>query len=166
LEYRTKHNTTVYPDGTVKDALRLPWGYWESKDQDDDLDQEIQKKFAKGYPNDNILFEDSQTAILIQAGQEVQRVSMAETDKLDALLTNFINYERPQVQDFRQAIECFKTDLPTVLNTLRKTLDSQDKSNQKFKAAFKSLLMLCQQSINPKIKAFDIREMIIQHILT
>jgi predicted helicase len=166
LEYRTKHNTTVYPDGTIKDALRLPWGYWESKDIDDDLDKEIQNKFAKGYPNDNILFEDSQTAILIQAGQEVQRVSMAETDKLDALLTNFINYERPEVQDFRQAIGHFKEDLPTLLNTLRQTLDSQDKTNHKFKATFKRLLTLCQQSINPKIKAFDIREMIIQHILT
>jgi len=166
LEYRTKHNTTVYPDGTVKDALRLPWGYWESKDQDDDLVQEIKNKFAKGYPNDNILFEDSQTAILIQAGQEVQRVSMANAEKLDALLTNFINYERPEVQDFRQAIECFKTDLPTVLNTLRKTLDSQDKTNKKFKATFKNLLTLCKQAINPKINALDIREMIIQHILT
>ncbi len=32
LEYRTQSGTTVYPDGTIKDALRLPWGYWESKD--------------------------------------------------------------------------------------------------------------------------------------
>ena len=166
LEYRTKHNTTVYPDGTVKDALRLPWGYWESKDIDDDLDQEIQHKFLKGYPSDNILFEDSQTAVLIQGGQEIQRVAMANADKLEALFTLFINYERPEVQDFRKAIECFKTDLPTVLNTLRQTLDSQDKSNKRFKAAFKSLFTLCQQSINPKINAFDIREMIIQHILT
>jgi predicted helicase len=166
LEYRTKHNTIVYPDGTVKDALRLPWGYWESKDQDDDLDKEIQNKFIKGYPSDNILFEDSQTAVLIQGGNEVQRVKMADADKLDALFTHFINYERPEVQDFRKAIECFKTDLPIVLNTLRQTLDSQDKTNKKFKAAFKSLFTLCQESINPKINAFDIREMIIQHILT
>ncbi|MDM8557209.1 type ISP restriction/modification enzyme [Candidatus Parabeggiatoa sp. HSG14] len=166
LEYRTKHDTTVYPDGTVKDALRLPWGYWESKDQDDNLDKEIQNKFIKGYPNDNILFEDSQTAVLIQGGNEIQRVKMVDADKLDALFTHFINYERPEVQDFRKAIECFKTDLPIVINTLRQTLESQDKTNKKFKAAFKSLFTLCQQSINPKINAFDIREMIIQHILT
>jgi predicted helicase len=166
LAYRTKHETTVYPDGTVKDALRLPWGYWESKDIDDDLDQAIQNKFVKGYPADNIIFEDSQTAILIQSGQEVQRVKMADAEKLDALLTQFINYERAEVQDFHKAIDCFKSDLPTVINTLRETLDSQAKSNQPFKAAFKSLFTLCQESINPKINAFDIREMIIQHILT
>ncbi len=50
LDYRAPRGNTVYPDGTVKDALRLSWGYWESKDTSDDLDEEIQKKFAKGYP--------------------------------------------------------------------------------------------------------------------
>ena len=100
LEYRTQYGTTVYPDGTVKDALRLPWGYWESKDQEDDLDQEIQNKFAKGYPSDNILFEDSQTAVLIQGGQQVQRVSMATADNLDQLLNRFIRYSDIPVKMF------------------------------------------------------------------
>jgi predicted helicase len=121
---------------------------------------------AKGYPSDNILFEDSQTAILIQGGQEVQRVSMREADKLEVLLTHFTSYERVEVRDFRQAIEHFKADLPTIVETLRNTLATQAKTNKPFKAAFKGLLTLCQASINPKINAFDIREMIIQHILT
>ena len=166
LEYRTQYGTTVYPDGTVKDALRLAWGYWESKDIEDDLDQEIQAKFAKGYPSDNILFEDSQTAVLIQGGQQVQRVSMREADKLEAVLTQFLRYERAEVGDFRQAIERFKADLPDVLKTLRQMLEKTAQTNKPFKAAFKGLLTLCQDSINPKINAFDIREMIIQHILT
>src|SRR3989337_1959750 len=59
LDYKTKKGTTVTPDGTVKDALRLDWGYWESKDEYDDLDKEIQKKLEKGYPTSNIIFEDS-----------------------------------------------------------------------------------------------------------
>ena len=50
---------TVIPDGTLKDILRQDWGYWESKDTLDDLDKEIRKKFEKGYPTDNILFEDT-----------------------------------------------------------------------------------------------------------
>ena len=29
-------------DGTVKDAIRLDYGYWEAKDQYDDLDKEIE----------------------------------------------------------------------------------------------------------------------------
>ena len=45
------------PDGTVKDALRMARGYWEAKDTHDDLDAEIQAKFHRGYPRDNIVFE-------------------------------------------------------------------------------------------------------------
>src|ERR1017187_8729953 len=69
LDYRTTAGKTVKPDGTLKDALRLDWGYWESKDENDDLEVEIAKKFKKGYPNSNIIFEDGKTAILYQNGQ-------------------------------------------------------------------------------------------------
>ncbi|MCA9897963.1 MAG: hypothetical protein KC433_07200 [Anaerolineales bacterium] len=58
LEFRTPKGRAIYPDGTLKDALRQDWGYWESKDEADDLDEEIEKKFAKGYPCNNMLFED------------------------------------------------------------------------------------------------------------
>ncbi|MDM8567994.1 N-6 DNA methylase [Thiotrichales bacterium HSG1] len=156
----------IRPDGVVKDALRLDWGYWEAKDSKDDLDKEIKKKLAKGYPNDNIIFEDSQTAVLIQTGVEVLRIDMKEPEQLDKILTRFLNYERPEVRDFRQAIEQFKDDLPTVVETLRATLEQQKKKNSKFKQSFKGLFDSCQESINPNINDFDIGEMIIQHILT
>lgn len=66
LDFKTKFNTTVFPDGTVKDAIRLEHGWWESKDEYDNLDKEIEIKFTKGYPEENILFEDSNTAVLIR----------------------------------------------------------------------------------------------------
>lgn len=50
IDELTYKNTNIRPDGTVKDALRLDWGYWEAKDTKDDLDEEIEKKLAKGYP--------------------------------------------------------------------------------------------------------------------
>jgi len=43
----------------------VPFGYWEAKDTNDDLDEEIVKKFRRGYPQTNIIFEDSTEAILI-----------------------------------------------------------------------------------------------------
>jgi hypothetical protein len=104
LDFKTKFNTTVRPDGTVKDAIRLEHGWWESKDEYDRLDDEIEKKFGKGYPDENILFEDSQTAVLIQHSQEVARVSMKDAEALDNLLNVFVDYERAEVQDFRRAI--------------------------------------------------------------
>ncbi len=51
LEYRTSTGHSVSPDATLKDALRQSWGYWESKDQYDDLDAEIHAKLARGYPS-------------------------------------------------------------------------------------------------------------------
>ena len=52
-------------------------GYWEAKDTHDDLDAEIQAKLNQGYPRDNILFEDSQTAVLFQNQHEAMRVDMS-----------------------------------------------------------------------------------------
>ena len=92
LDYKTPQGKIVYPDGTIKDALRLDWGYWESKDRYDNLDQEIEKKLIKGYPDSNILFEDSQTAILIQGGNESMRVPIKDAEALDKIITNFINF--------------------------------------------------------------------------
>ncbi|MFM6192920.1 type ISP restriction/modification enzyme [Planktothrix sp.] len=166
LEYRTKKGKLVYPDGTVKDALRLPYGYWESKDQFDNLDQEIEKKLAKGYPDDNILFEDSQTAVLIQSGEEILRVSMGDADALDTAINAFINYLRPEVRDFRDAISHFQEDLPTILTTLRSLIDEQSINNKPFQQARDKFLRVCRESIHPKISLEDIREMMIQHILT
>ncbi|TRU57495.1 MAG: DNA methyltransferase [Microcystis aeruginosa Ma_QC_C_20070823_S13] len=166
LDYRTKSGKVVYPDGTVKDALRLDWGYWESKDQYDNLDEEIEKKLAKGYPNDNILFEDSQTAVLIQGGEERLRVSMRDDEALDGIINAFINYVRPEVEDFREAIDSFKEDLPTILEALRGLIARQSETNRNFVTARDNFLEICRKSINPEISLEDVREMIIQHILT
>ena len=50
-ELRNQNNR---PDGTVKTAFRLDHGYWEAKDENDDLGREVGKKFRRGYPQFNI----------------------------------------------------------------------------------------------------------------
>ncbi|MEA5420671.1 N-6 DNA methylase [Spirulina sp. CCNP1310] len=166
LDYKTRLNTTVFPDGTVKDAIRLEHGWWESKDQYDNLDLEIEKKFEKGYPDENILFEDSQTAVLIQHGQEVARVSMGDAEGLDHVLNVFVDYERPEVRDFRAAITQFKEDIPHILEVLRGMIGEQEGENEAFRERRDGFLAVCRQSINPEIEVFDVHEMLIQHILT
>ena len=166
LDYKTKSGKTVRPDGTVKDAIRLDYGFWESKDRYDNLDVEIEKKFAKGYPDQNILFEDSQTAVLIQHGDETGRVEMLDASGLDGLISEFINYVPPEVTNFRQAIKSFREDIPKILVELRDLIEKQSKTNTKFTDSRAKLLAICQQSINPEISLQDVREMIIQHILT
>jgi predicted helicase len=54
-------------DGALLYSLRVPFGYWEAKDEKDDLDAEIETKKRRGYPQDNIIFEDSRV-FGIQAG--------------------------------------------------------------------------------------------------
>jgi predicted helicase len=162
----TNSKKTVTPDGTLKDSLRQDWGYWESKDESDNLDEEIKKKFDKGYPKENILFEDSQTAVLFQSGTEVLRISMNDAEALHHIITVFINFERPEVQHFRKAIELFKQDIPKVTDTLRNMLEVQETDNPNFVKERDKFLKLCHDSINPDVTKADVREMIIQHILT
>ena len=87
LKTATKANIAV--DGALLHELRMPLGYWEAKDEKDDLEEEIDKKFKKGYPQDNIIFSDDVTAILIQHKEVVLRCDMADTAKLGQLLALF-----------------------------------------------------------------------------
>ncbi len=162
----TNSNRKVMPDGTLKDTLRQDWGYWESKDESDDLNEEIRKKFDKGYPKENILFEDSQTAVLIQNSVELMRVPVSNAEALHRLLTAFVSFERPEVRNFRKAIEHFKEDIPKVTKTIRSIIIEQETTNPNYIKSAETFLKLCHDSINLDITIEDVREMIIQHILT
>lgn len=156
---------TVYPDGTLKDSLQQNRGYWESKDEHDTLDDEITKKFAKGYPKDNIIFEDSQTAVLIQHGEEVARVNMEDADALTTLLQTFFAFVPEQVTEFRRAIEHFKDEMPHLLKILRDAITAAEQ-NKTFVHDRKEFIEIGQEAINPEFSAKDAGEMLIQHILT
>ena len=156
----------VVPDGTVKDALRMARGYWEAKDTHDDLDAEITRKFDRGYPRDNIIFEDSRTAVLIQNREEAMRADMSRPGDLHRLIRSFLNYELPQIEEFRQAQKQFKTDLPAVLENLREAVGEAESENEDYNTAAAGFLELCRQSISPEVSAADVREMLLQHILT
>jgi predicted helicase len=153
-------------DGALVYDLRVPFGYWEAKDEEDDLDKEIAAKFRRGYPRDNIIFEDSKIAVLIQYGNEVMRCPVDDTDRLLHLLNLFFGYERPEVADFRKAVAQFKTDLPEVLEALRAMIEKAQKDSAAFRKGAIKFLRLAQETINPAVTAEDVREMLIQHILT
>ncbi len=156
----------VIPDGTVKDALRMARGYWEAKDSHDDLDAEIRRKFDRGYPRDNIIFEDSRTAVLIQNREEAMRVDMSRPGELHRLIRRFLDYELPEIEEFRQAQEQFKTDLPSVIGSLREAVEQAESENADYRAAAAEFLELCRQSVGPEVSEADVREMLLQHILT
>jgi predicted helicase len=165
-EYISASKLRNYVDGALLHELRVPFGYWEAKDEADDLDVEIAKKLARGYPQTNIIFEDSRTAVLIQNKIQIIRVPMDDVARLKNLLDRFFGYERAEIADFRKAIAQFKVDLPEVLQALRARIDDAYTANAVFARTARGFLKQAKESINPAITDADIREMLIQHILT
>ena len=164
LDTATKEIRTV--DGALVHELRVPFGYWEAKDAKDDIDTEIEFKFKRGYPQDNIVFEDSTQAVLIQHREEVMRCAVDDVKALEKLLKLFFAFERAEIADFRKAVAQFKADLPAVLQALRDMIESQHAGNAAFRDASQKFLEHAQEAINPSLGAADVREMLIQHILT
>lgn len=164
---KNENGKNVRPDGILMNELRIHKGYVESKDTNDTLDEEINKKLYKdGYPKTNIIFQDSIYAVLIQNGVEISRVEMADADKLEKILNQFINYKPDYIEKFDEALNKFKEDIPTIVETLRTTISEQYNNNKAFVGASEDFFEMCKKEINPQITKDDISEMIIQHILT
>ncbi|MGY6710716.1 MAG: type ISP restriction/modification enzyme [Rhizobiaceae bacterium] len=166
FEFASTQRSRIRPDGTIFHAIGLPHGYWEAKDTADDLDTEIGKKLSRGYPQSNIIFENSETAVLIQNRAEVFRCKMTDTDALLKLLSLFFDYEREEIAEFRKAVSEFRTYLPYVLDALRGKIDAAYRDNEAFQAEAERFLAHAKDTINPTLGEADVREMLIQHILT
>lgn len=164
IESKTKERR--YVDGALLYELRVPFGYWEAKDAKDDLDAMVEEKFKRGYPQDNIIFENNVHAVLIQDREEVMRAFVDDVKGLEKLLNLFFGYERKEIADFRKAVEQFKTDLPAVLKSLREMIDKAHAENPGFRKASATFLAHAQETINPALGPADVTEMLIQHILT
>ena len=156
----------IIPDGTVLDSLRMTRGLWEAKDSHDNLDAEIQSKFERGYPRSNIIFEDSRVAVLFQNGGEAMRVDMTDPANVHRLIGRFLEYELPEIGEFRQARQQFAADLPSVLENLRQAVADAEVGNAAYQDGVAKFLELCHRSIGPAVSEADVREMLLQHILT
>jgi predicted helicase len=156
----------IYPDGTLRDLFNLRRGFWEAKDTDDDLDAEISKKIAKGYPLHNTIFEDTRTAVLFQHGQERNRFDLTKPRQLADLLNDFYAYAEPEIEDFQQAVNEFKERVPELAKGLVEKIAAAHKTNKKFQAAFDAFFTLCRHTLNPNIREAAVDEMLVQHLLT
>jgi hypothetical protein len=147
-QFLSNQKTQIRPDGTILHDLRVPLGYWEAKDEDDDLDVEIAKKIRRGYPQDNIIFEDSREAVLIQNRQQVLRCSVTDGPELLRLLNLFFGYERQEIADFRKAVKQFQHDMPAVLEALRDKIAEAYKTNESFAAKAAEFLDHARKTTN------------------
>ena len=166
-EQRTKSGgKVVIPDGTLRDSYNLHRGFWEAKDGKDDLNVEIQRKIAKGYPLTNIIFEDTRRAVLFQNGQERLRADLADREQLARLLNQYFGFTLPDFERFDQAVDEFKERVPDLAQGLVEKIQAAHKSNSKFQTAFDHFFSLCQTALNPNISRAAVDEMLVQHLLT
>ncbi|MCC6134055.1 MAG: N-6 DNA methylase [Candidatus Contendobacter sp.] len=164
--FRAKTGAALRADGVLLDRLQLVHGWWEAKDSRDDLDKEIAAKLAKGYPSDNIIFENTVQAVLLQNGQESRRVLLADDAGLAKLLEQFFAFRPPEVAQFEQAAAQFRQHLPTVLKNLADLIDQREADNALFREKLDSFHALCVRAIGKRVTRPHVREMLIQHILT
>ena len=94
------------------------------------------------------------------------RCGVDDVAALEKLLGLFFAYERAEIAEFRKAVEQFKTDLPAVLEGAARDDRAAERDNDKFRKAALRFLKHAQDTINPSVTAADVREMLIQHILT
>ncbi len=154
------------PDGTLLDSFKIPRGYWEAKDTHDDLDTEIKAKIARGYPQTNIIFEDTRRAVLYQNNRPVFEATLTERSQLVALLNQFFSYTGEQIEEFHAAVREFQERIPELARGLIERIDEERGQNQKFVAAFATFQQICRAAIDPEISVGEIEEMLVQHILT
>jgi hypothetical protein len=89
-EYRIeRRGSSVIVDGALVDLYHLPHGYWEAKDERDDLAKEVQLKLDKGYPRDNIIFQAPECAILYQGGRGFSTRTSPALNRSSTSLTSF-----------------------------------------------------------------------------
>ena len=159
-------NRRIRVDGALIDEFNLPHGYWEAKDIDDDLPTEVQRKFAAGYPSDNILFQTPQRAILWQNDALVLDADLTDPAQLVQTLDAFFSHRPPAIAEWDEAVAQFKDKVPDIGRGLAALIQRERQTNRRFTTAFADFYDKCRQSINPNLSQAAVEEMLVQHLLT
>src|SRR2546429_1192366 len=156
----------IRPDGVLRDNFDLKRGFWEAKGAQSDLDKEITKKIATGYPLTNTIFENTKKAILFQNKKRAFEFNLHNPNEVSDLLSQFFTYTEPDIASFEGAVQEFKERVPELARALLAIIEREYKLNKKFITAFDAFAELCRQALDPKISIDVINEMLIQHLLT
>ena len=159
-------NKRIVVDGVLIDDFQLPHGYWEAKDIHDNLPAEVLRKFEKGYPRDNILFQTPQRAILWQNGQQTLDADLNDPMQLIGVLETFFSHRPQEYTEWEEAVAQFKNKVPALGGSLAALIQDERDVNPHFTTAFEDFYEKCRQSINPNLSEAAVEEMLIQHLLT
>src|SRR5215472_13437022 len=79
----------IRPDGVLRDSFDLKRGIWEAKGAQSDLEKEIAKKIATGYPLTNTIFENTKRAVLFQNKKRTFEYNLHNPTEVGDLLNQF-----------------------------------------------------------------------------
>src|SRR6266849_10550128 len=121
----------IRPDGVLRDSFDLKRGIWEAKGPQSDLDKEIAKKIATGYPLTNTVFENTKRAVLYQNKKFAYEYDLHNPKAVGDLLTQFLTYTEPDIATFEEAVEEFKERVPELARALLAIIQKEYKGNTK-----------------------------------
>ena len=153
-------------DGALIDELTLQHGIWEAKDSADDLQSEIKKKVAKGYPLTNTLFQSPTRAVLYQDSRIALDCDLTNPENLVEVLQLFFEHQQADIPDWKDAVDKFSAKIKELASAIKTLLLAEHDRNRAFRENFESFADLCRQSINPDLQDDAIRNMLVQHLLT
>ena len=162
----TPEKRRVTPDGEVVDTFKIPYGYWEAKDTQDDLYVEASKKFERGYPSKNIVIQSPTHALLYQHGELQLDLDISEPRNLVRVLQGFFAYQEENIAAWHTAVSEFRETVPELGEQLAALIETERQNNRQFQVAFTNFHKQCQASINPNLSVAAVEEMLIQHLLT
>ena len=141
-------------------------GYWEAKDTRDDLEAEINRKIARGYPLTNTIFEDTQRAILYQNGRRAFEADLRVPRQLADLLQTFFGHEEAEIERFEQRDRGLPRAHPRPGARAEGPGRGARGARRRSRPASRRFFALCQSAIDPKISEAAVEEMLVQHLLT
>jgi len=165
-EYKPFSKKNISVDGAFLDEFSVPFGYWEAKDSKDDLLKEILLKFQKGYPKDNIIFQQPERVILYQNAIQQLDEDITNPNILAQALEYLFNFAPPEKLEWETAVKEFKNKIPEIADKVINLIDTERNLNKNFVKAFNNFSQICRDSINPNLADVAIEEMLVQHLLT
>jgi len=157
----------IVVDAALLDDWKFRHGFWEAKDEHDDLEREIKRKIEKGYPRSNIIFQAPERAILYQRGvRQGLNEDISDPKNLSTLLNEFFAYREPDHDEWEAAVSEFKERIPELADRAQHLIEAEKKGNRVFRDTFDGFYSLCRQAINPNLSEEAVEKMLIQHLLT
>ena len=162
----TPNGNHIRLDGEIVTDFGLVFGHYEAKDLGDDLPDEAQLKFARGYPAKNIIFQTPHRAILYQNGALVLDLDITEPRNLINLLQTFFAYTEENLAEWDAAVNTFQETIPELGAKLETLIQTERQNTPAFRDAFAHFHQQCRDAINPNLAEAEVERMLAQHLMT